>query len=50
MGDEREMIELLADSWKMVINEWQMMTNDDSLYRWRSQCGANMDMDCIAIG
>ena len=50
MGDEREMIELLADSWKMVINELQMMSDADSLYRWRSQCGANMDMDCIVIG
>ena len=49
MGDEREMIELLVDSWKMVINVYQMMTDNDGLYRWCSQCGANMDMDCIVI-
>ena len=50
MRDEREMIELLADSWKMVGNVYQMMIVNDGLYRWRSQCGANMDMDCTAIG
>lgn len=50
VGDEQEMIELLADSWEMVVNEWKMMTDDNSLYRRRSQCGANINTDCTAIG
>ena len=50
MGDEREMIERLADSWKIIVNGWQMVLNVDGLYRCRSQCGANIDMDCTAIG
>ena len=47
MGDGREMIEWLADSWK-TDDKWA--TDADSLYRWRNQCGANIDMDCTAIG
>ena len=39
----------LVDSWKMVGNVYQMMTDADSLYRWRSQCGANIDMDCTVV-
>ena len=50
MRDEREMIELLADSWKTDDNGCQMTIVADSLYRWCSQCGANIDMDCTAIG
>ena len=34
----------------MVDNGCQMMTDDNSLYRYRSRCGTNMDMDCTAIG
>ena len=49
-NNEWEMIEWLADSWKTDVNEWQMMADADSLYRWRSQCGANIDMDCTVIG
>ena len=44
------MIEWLVNSWKMVGNVQQMITDNDSLYRWRSQCGANIDMDCTVIG
>ena len=47
MGDEREMIEWLVGSWK---TDGKWVSDADGLYRWRSQCGANMDMDCTVIG
>ena len=47
MGDEREMNEWLVDSWK---TDGKWVTNADSLYRWFSQCGGIIDMDCTAIG
>ena len=41
------MIGWWKDSWKMTINEWQMMTvcTDGTI-----NGGANMDMDCTVIG
>ena len=42
-----QMIEWLADSWVM---DGKWVGNANGLYRWRSQCGANIDMDCTVIG
>ena len=42
--------EWLADIWKMVGNVYQMMRDNDGLYRLRSDGCANVDMVCIVIG